>query len=340
MRSCCGWGASRLLRLCGVPCASRVEKGARLIIVARRTLESTIAASASPTLKRRRCRRAYRSRSRPLKRRSASTRRIIIPRPARSATDPTNPERLRFRTSDLSSCNVHARGVCAVSRQSFKEASCLRLFGRPSSPPLGSPSCPRPFMPRNWRRPRRPPCRPLPSTAPTASLTVPSAKQAEEEINKTPGGVEVVPASRLSRWPRHHHEGHARLYAGRLGAEQVRPGGFEARHSRLGPVAQLPPARRAPPAGRYGHQPGRRRRRLPRNRSARPTVCRSLQGRQRPALRCHDPGRRNQLRLNRPAAATRALPPESMVAATRRSVSKRRRASATVRGMPGCPSPT
>jgi iron complex outermembrane receptor protein len=33
-------------------------------------------------------------------------------------------------------------------------------------------------------------------TAPTASLTVPSAKQAEEEINKTPGGVEVVPASR------------------------------------------------------------------------------------------------------------------------------------------------
>lgn len=33
-------------------------------------------------------------------------------------------------------------------------------------------------------------------TAPTASLTVPSPKQAEEEINKTPGGVEVVPASR------------------------------------------------------------------------------------------------------------------------------------------------
>lgn len=33
-------------------------------------------------------------------------------------------------------------------------------------------------------------------TAPTASLTVPSVKQAEEQINKTPGSVEVVPATR------------------------------------------------------------------------------------------------------------------------------------------------
>ena len=33
-------------------------------------------------------------------------------------------------------------------------------------------------------------------TAPTASLTVPSAKEAEQQINKTPGGVEIVPAER------------------------------------------------------------------------------------------------------------------------------------------------
>ena len=37
---------------------------------------------------------------------------------------------------------------------------------------------------------------PITVTAPTASLTVPSVKQAEEQINKTPGGVEVVPATR------------------------------------------------------------------------------------------------------------------------------------------------
>lgn len=37
---------------------------------------------------------------------------------------------------------------------------------------------------------------PITVTAPSVSLTVPSAKQAEEQINKTPGGVEVVPATR------------------------------------------------------------------------------------------------------------------------------------------------
>lgn len=37
---------------------------------------------------------------------------------------------------------------------------------------------------------------PITVTAPSASLTVPSAREAEEQINRTPGGVEVVPAER------------------------------------------------------------------------------------------------------------------------------------------------
>ena len=37
---------------------------------------------------------------------------------------------------------------------------------------------------------------PITVTAPSASLTVPSAKDAEQQINKTPGGVEIVPAER------------------------------------------------------------------------------------------------------------------------------------------------
>ena len=116
------------------------------------------------------------------------------------------------------------------------------------------------------------------------------------EIDRTPGGVDVVPDTAYKGVDaRHHRKGCARLRAGRVRAAEVGRG-HAAVDPRLGAVAQFPSARRAALHGRHPDQHRRRRRRLPGDRSDRLPLRRGLQGRQRPALRLQLAGRRHQLR--------------------------------------------
>ena len=61
---------------------------------------------------------------------------------------------------------------------------------------MGLAFVPSPLHAEELAQPQAPAMPAIIVTTATASLTVPSPKQAEEEISRTPGGVEVVPASR------------------------------------------------------------------------------------------------------------------------------------------------
>ena len=165
----------------------------------------------------------------------------------------------------------------------------------------------RPRPPRRAPERTTAPATPAQNTAPQpaqpTSLTVPTTEQAVQAIQRTPGGVAVVPDTAFKNSPAQTHQGRPRLGAGRLGAAEM-----GRRHApldpRLGPVAQFPPARHPALHGRHPDQHGGRLRRFPGDRPDRLSLRRGLQGRERAALRRQLARRRDQLRdADRPRCA-------------------------------------
>ena len=134
------------------------------------------------------------------------------------------------------------------------------------------------------------------ATPPGGSLTVPTTAQAQAILARVPGSVVVVPDTAYKNsTPAATIKDVLDYVPGVFVAAEVGRG-HAPLDPRLGPVAQLPPARRPALHGRHPDQHRRRLRRLPGDRPDRLPLRRGLQGRQRAAVRRQFARRRHQLR--------------------------------------------
>ncbi len=169
------------------------------------------------------------------------------------------------------------------------------------------------------------------------SLTVPTAQQALNEIQRTPGGVAIV---RAEDYKTTTPAATLKDVLDYVPGVFVQPKWGEDSPSvdpRLGPVAQFPPARRAALHGRHPDQHRRRLRRFPGDRPDRLPLCRGLQGRERAALWRGLARRRDQLRhaVGARCAAGRVQPRPRLVRL--RAAPRRRPQAPTGRGTASSP---
>ena len=176
------------------------------------------------------------------------------------------------------------------------------------------------------------------ATPPGGSLTVPTTAQAQASSPTCRAPSRWCRTPPTSQHAGRHHQGRARLRAGRVRPAEVGRGQPPV-DPRLGPVAQLPPARHPALHGRHPDQHRRRLRRFPGDRSDRLPLRRGLQGRQRAALRRQLAGRRHQLRdADRPRRQpVRAPAPTSAASAS--TACRRARAAPTGPSISSSPAP-